>query len=198
MNVSGSGASALSGLSDVAISSPSTGQVPVYNSVSGKWENGAVSATDSFAGVILGLTANQSIAASGSPTDILFDLEIRGETSHFSHSTSSNKEQVTVNTAGLVKVSGNLGLDSTSGAGGWSYGYLYIKKNGTTVDKKRIQTYASSIPYATSDSTISFIVDCSPGDVLKLSLNDSINALDIVGRSASIDQTQITFQHLGT
>lgn len=49
MNQSGGvqgGASAFSGLSDVAISSPSTGQVPVYNSVSGKWENGAVSATD--------------------------------------------------------------------------------------------------------------------------------------------------------
>jgi len=50
MNVSGGvqgGASAFSGLSDVAISSPSTGQVPVYNSGTSKWENGAVSATDS-------------------------------------------------------------------------------------------------------------------------------------------------------
>lgn len=50
MNQSGGaqgGASAFSGLSDVAITSPSTGQVPVYNSGTGKWENGAVSATDS-------------------------------------------------------------------------------------------------------------------------------------------------------
>lgn len=49
MNQSGGvqgGASAFSGLSDVAISSPSTGQVPVYNSGTSKWENGDVSATD--------------------------------------------------------------------------------------------------------------------------------------------------------
>lgn len=41
------GASAFSGLSDVAISSPTTGQVPVYNNGTGKWENNTVSATDS-------------------------------------------------------------------------------------------------------------------------------------------------------
>lgn len=41
MNVS-SGASAFSALSDVAISSPTSGQVPVYNSGTGKWENNTV------------------------------------------------------------------------------------------------------------------------------------------------------------
>lgn len=35
------GASALSGLTDVDISNPSDGQTLVYNTTSGKWENGA-------------------------------------------------------------------------------------------------------------------------------------------------------------
>jgi hypothetical protein len=49
MNQSGGvqgGASAFSGLSDVAISSPSTGQVPIYNSGTSKWENGPLSADE--------------------------------------------------------------------------------------------------------------------------------------------------------
>lgn len=38
-SISGSATGAFSGLSDVTITSPSTGQVPVYNSGSGKWLN---------------------------------------------------------------------------------------------------------------------------------------------------------------
>ena len=37
----GGGSSTLSGLTDVDISNPSNGQTLVYNSTSGKWENGA-------------------------------------------------------------------------------------------------------------------------------------------------------------
>ena len=37
----GGGSSTLSGLTDVDISNPSDGQTLVYNSTSGKWENGA-------------------------------------------------------------------------------------------------------------------------------------------------------------
>lgn len=41
VRASGSGSSTLSGLTDVDISNPSNGQTLVYNSTSGKWENGA-------------------------------------------------------------------------------------------------------------------------------------------------------------
>ena len=40
------GASTFSGLSDVTVSSPSTGQVPIYNATSSKWENGNLSVGD--------------------------------------------------------------------------------------------------------------------------------------------------------
>lgn len=40
------GASAYSDLSDVTVSSPSTGQVPIYNATSEKWENGTLSVGD--------------------------------------------------------------------------------------------------------------------------------------------------------
>lgn len=40
----GGGATALSGLSDVAVSSPTSGQLLKYNSTSGKWENASVAA----------------------------------------------------------------------------------------------------------------------------------------------------------
>ena len=40
------GASSFSGLSDVDISSPATGQVPIYNATTSKWENGALNVGD--------------------------------------------------------------------------------------------------------------------------------------------------------
>lgn len=40
------GASSFSGLSDVDVSNPSTGQVPIYNATSSKWENGSLSVGD--------------------------------------------------------------------------------------------------------------------------------------------------------
>lgn len=40
------GASSFSGLSDVDISTPSTGQVPIYNATTSKWENGALNVGD--------------------------------------------------------------------------------------------------------------------------------------------------------
>lgn len=40
------GASSFSGLSDVDISTPATGQVPIYNATTSKWENGALNVGD--------------------------------------------------------------------------------------------------------------------------------------------------------
>lgn len=51
----GGGATSLSSLSDVTVSSPSNGQILLYNSTSGKWENGTTSiptASSSTLGVI--------------------------------------------------------------------------------------------------------------------------------------------------
>lgn len=89
MNVSVglSGASAFSALSDVTISSPTNGQVPVYNSGTGKWENSTVSATNNFAGTYCGINSSQTITAN-TLTDVLWD-EIISETANLSHTTGN-------------------------------------------------------------------------------------------------------------
>lgn len=61
----GSVTAALANLLDVALSSISNGQTIVYNSTSGKWENGSVSATDSTKLPLAGGTMTGALKMSG-------------------------------------------------------------------------------------------------------------------------------------
>ena len=66
----GGGATSLSSLSDVTVSSPSNGQILLYNSTSGKWENNVISPII-FGDVIEGGSSDSGTSESGSAGDII-------------------------------------------------------------------------------------------------------------------------------
>lgn len=154
------GASALSGLSDVTISSPSNGQALVYNSVSGKWENNTVSATNS-AKCFHGYKSSDTSVSSTTWTVIPFEAEYLD--TQGGHSTSSNTDRYTVDTTGKWEFSWDVSWAGTSAN---TTGFLAAARNGTRERWAPAGFAASANQYYTA--SFSCIIDCTANDYIGL------------------------------
>lgn len=165
------------------------------NAAGNALEYAAISATPTFAGISCSKTSNQSVTLN-TATDITFTVEIIAETSHISHSTSTNPAEFTINTTGKYRISGRLSVAPTSGS---SYSWLWglLKLGSTTLAQVRGAMYGSSIADATGGLPFDWVYSLTSGDVIKIqAYNQSLN-FDVLGLSSAIDQTTICIEYLG-
>jgi len=165
MNVSGGGgggASALSGLSDVTISSPSNGQALVYNNGTGKWENAAVSATNST--YCYARCTDGSNGGGGGELDLTWD-----GTLYFAESEAfrnpSDKKQLIVPTGKGGKY--RIRIICMIQNAGTGLSFLRVLINGAEKDRQG----QSGPSGAYQQLVLEYIATLSAGDVITASVN---------------------------
>lgn len=194
----GSGASALSDLTDTTITTPSNGQALVYNGATQKWENQAVSVgvTDvswDSTNKILKQTKN------GTASNVVYGSTILDglTSSQVTTALGYTPPQQDTNTHRPIKVNGTqvLGdnvtpLDLVAGSNVTitnSGGTVQISSSGggsgTTMSKTRYQVQASSWSSTTTDGYYTYAVSLSP------SLSDSYSPNIFLADNSSIDPT---------
>lgn len=150
-----------------------------------------------FAGIALSKSADQTGIVANTITDVTWTLETVSESSHLSHSTSSNTEQITVNTAGKYGIEVTLTLENTGSSNTYGLYNIYLYVNGTAVAIQQFSLYGSTATRPIRTIRAGWIRPLAATDVVKIAGYAASDNHDIKGQSSSRDQTTLLMTYLG-
>jgi len=95
-----------------------------------------------------------------------WDTQTHIDTSHFTHSTSTNADNITVNVAGVYNIIGNFTFNNSTGVQRNTLRVL-PRLNGTNINEAATYDYDRGTDYGQfSNNKVNTIVECSANDVI--------------------------------
>lgn len=199
-SAAGGGASFVGTSSNLTLGDGSAGIVPAGNFGNlspADIPSGLDMAKIAFAGIALSKSADQTGIVANTITDVTWTLETVSESSHLSHSTSSDTAQITVNTAGKYGIEVTLTLENTGSSNTYGLYNIYLYVNGTSVAIQQFSLYGSTATRPTRTIRAGWIRPLAATDVVKIAGYAASDNHDIKGRFANRDQTILLMTYLG-
>jgi len=155
--------------------------------------SGGTPATKHASAIMLLSTASQNINASATNNLVTWNQRDPYYGTDITHSTSSNPERITINTAGYYEISANLALDATSSTPARYNGKMRMQNQGTGVgfgpEGKGGYIREASGQDETSLHIATFIWEMPAGRVIQLSVDresSTTAAVDTTARASSL------------